>query len=430
MPDFSSVQEVVTGSVMDSQTGESLPGVNIVVKGTTSGTTTDFDGFYEATVPSLNDTLVFSYVGYQQQEIPIDGRTEIDVELQTASLMGDELVVTGYSTETRSSLTGSVSVVDMNDLNSISSEQVTKQLQGQIAGVTVLTSGEVGEEATIRIRGLNTFGNNSPLYIVDGVPTQNIGDLNSNDIESMQVLKDASAASIYGARASNGVVVITTQQGQTGDVSITYSGRYSYSVPEQGNVFGMANPQEFAQIVCESRLNDGNTSPHPQYGDCNNPTLPDYIAPAGAFEGDPGVNPDLYNVQPEYADPQALGSFYPIIRANKEGTNWMDEIFNPAGTMNHNISVSGGGDIGNYLLSVNYTDAWGTHNAMTSNALHSDQRVGNHMDRYILRANTTFRISDNLRVGENLSYSVQNLSSGGPSSDTRERVRETPAIIP
>lgn len=237
----------VSGTVTDETTGETLPGVNIAIVGTTTGTSSDSQGQYELTA-SPNDTLRFSFVGYETRIVPIDGRATVSVVMSPVTISGSQLVVIGYSTQKKEDLTGSVSVVDLESMNSQPNAQVANQLQGQASGVSVISSGQPGEEPAIRIRGINTFGNNEPLYVVDGVPTQNINDLNNNDIASMQVLKDAGAASIYGSRAANGVIVITTKKGQ-GKVQIDYDAYYGYQVPPSGNVWNTLSPQEMANSV-------------------------------------------------------------------------------------------------------------------------------------------------------------------------------------
>lgn len=387
---FQQQETDISGSVTDALTEEPIPGVNIVVKDTNKGTSTNLNGQFELSVSSLQDTLVFSFIGYQDQVVPIDGRNVIDVELEQETFSGEELVVVGYTTQERQNISGSVSSVDVEGLNQGTSGQITKQLQGRASGVSVLSSGQPGEEPDVRIRGINTFGNNSPLYIVDGVPTQSINSLNPNDIESMQVLKDASAASIYGSRAANGVIVVTTKSGQ-GDVAVEYSGYTGYSVPKSENVWNILNPQEMAELKWTAiRNSGGNPSPDPQYGDGADPVLPDYIRPAGEMIGD--VDEENYFLNPEYKDAAALNTFNQIVRANKQGTDWYDEIFSPALSMNHNLSISGGGEIGNYIFTLNHFNQQGTLD-----------RTFN--QRTTIRVNTDFNISENFRVGENLAYS-------------------------
>lgn len=384
-------QHEVSGVVTDESTGETLPGVNILVLGADFGTTTNLDGEFSLTLPSPDESLRFTFIGYQQLVVPVEGRSNINVEMTPGIISGEELVVVGYSIQQRRDMTGSISVVNMEDFDrlSVSGDLVAKQLQGTASGVSVVSSGQPGESPDIRIRGINTFGNNQPLVVIDGVPG-NIDNVNSNDIESIQVLKDASAASIYGARASNGVIVITTKKG-SGDVQVNYRGSYGVDWQGRDNPWDIASPQAHADLTWTALRNSGQTPSHPLYGSGQDPVLPDFIAPAGAMEGE--VNMDDYFVVPEYTDGSLLGQFFRITRANHEGTDWFNEIFRTANTMQHDISVSGGTEIGNFLFSVNYLEQEGT-------------LMRNFRDRVTLRANTSFNIGENFRIGENLSYVV------------------------
>jgi TonB-dependent starch-binding outer membrane protein SusC len=393
---FAQQEHQVSGTVTDAATGESLPGVNIMIVGTETGTTTDLDGQYSITLSSPDESLRFSYIGYEEIVIDVQGQDIIDVDLQAAVISGEELVVVGYSVQQRRDITGSIASVDMESFSkqSVAGEMVSSQLQGRVSGVSVTSSGQPGESPDIRIRGINTFGDNSPLFIVDGVPTSNIEDISPSDISSMQVLKDAAAASIYGARAANGVIVIATNRG-AGSVQVNYSGTVGVDVPGQSNPWNMLSPIEQAELRFMALANSGTPvspdSPDAQYGPGPDPRLPDYIQPNGAMEGE--VDLDDYFIIPEYNDPGLLSDFNRIVRANHEGTDWFSEIFDTAVTTNHELSVSGGGEIGNYMFSVNYLDQEGT----LMNVFR--QRVG-------LRANTSFNIGENIRVGENLSYTV------------------------
>lgn len=201
----------VTGTVTDAK-GEPLLGVNVVVKGTTNGTITDLDGKYSLEVEP-NSILVVSYIGYVSQQIPASGEV-VNVTLKEDTQNLDEVVVVGYGTQQKKDITGSVAVVDTKDLLASSGSSATQQLQGKAAGVYIGQSGSPGSQSMVRIRGINTVNDNGPLYVIDGVSTRNqdLSSLNPNDIESMQVLKDASSAAIYGAQAANGVILITTKK--------------------------------------------------------------------------------------------------------------------------------------------------------------------------------------------------------------------------
>jgi TonB-linked SusC/RagA family outer membrane protein len=390
-PGHAQVQGVtITGRV--SSEGESLPGVNVFLKGTTVGTVTDAAGNYSISVPEANGTLVFSFIGYSTQEAPINGRTTIDVLLSEDIRSLDEVVVVGYTTQKKSDISGSIAIVDVERASTGYSQQIGKQLQGRAAGVTVISSGQPGETPTVRIRGINTFGNNDPLYIVDGVPTQNVNDLSPADIESMQVLKDASAASIYGSRASNGVIVITTRKGK-GAIKVDYNASAGWEVPREDNVWDMLNPLEMAQLKWLAIENSGgNPRPDPLYGDGAEPRLPDYIRPVGAMEGE--VDESTYYVIPEYTGGAAqLSTFNQIVRANKQGTDWYDEIVRPAFTTNHTLSVSGGGEMGNFYVSFNHLDQEGIV-------------IETFNKRSTFRVNSQFNVNDKIRIGQNLTFSM------------------------
>ncbi|MDQ0110181.1 TonB-linked SusC/RagA family outer membrane protein [Chitinophaga terrae (ex Kim and Jung 2007)] len=386
-------QAPVTGTVTDKASGNPLPGVSVAIKGTNKGTATDPSGKFNLTVKA-GQTLVFSFVGYDPQEVVV-GTGPVNVQLSEKVGSLEEVVVTGYASQKKKDLTGAVSVVKVENLTKQPTSQIASQLQGQVSGVTVLGGGQPGQEPQVKIRGINTFGNNTPLYIVDGVPISNLADVNPNDVQTMQVLKDAGAASIYGARAANGVIVITTKRG-TGKVKVNYDGYYGRQVPQSGNVWNLLNPQEQANLKWMAIANSpGNPFEDAQYGNGSTPVLPDYIAPEGLKEGDPRVNPDLYFVNPNYKNAGDLDKFYRITKANKQGTDWFHEIFKPAPITSHNVSVAGGGDIGSYFFSFYYFNQQGT-------------LLNTYNKRYAVRANSSFNVTDHIRVGQNMEYSIIN----------------------
>ena len=211
-----SIQSIVTGMVTDSN-GVPLFGASILEKGTNSGVTTDFDGTFKINIKDDNAILIVSYLGFQQREISLAGQTNLSIVLEEDSANLDEIIVTGYTSERKSDLTGAVSIIKVDESTDQPLANVNELVQGRSAGVEVLRSNAPGGNAAIRIRGFSTVRNNDPLYVIDGVPTTTgINLINPNDIESLQVLKDASSASIYGSRAANGVVVITTKKGKQG----------------------------------------------------------------------------------------------------------------------------------------------------------------------------------------------------------------------
>ncbi len=379
---------LVTGTVT-SVNGEPLAGASVQEKGTTNGVVTDFDGDFTIEV-SDNAVLVVSYIGFKALEVPVDGREEINVSLQEDLAQLDEVVVVGYGTQRKQDLTGAVSVVKTDEMLQQPTAQVTNQLQGRVSGVTITGSGQPGEAPQIKIRGANTFGNNSPLFVVDGIPTDNINDLNPNDIESMQVLKDAGSASIYGSRAANGVIIITTKKGK-GRVKVTYDGYYGMQTVQRGNPWNILSPQEMADLKWAAlrNTNPGTAIDDPQYGNGASPILPNYISPAGAET----VDESRYFVNPFYTDSGELADFYRIVKANKKGTNWFQEIFRPANIQSHNVSVSSGNENGNYLFSMNYFNQEGTLRET-------------YLKRYTIRVNSSYNISDHIRVGENIAFSI------------------------
>jgi len=391
-------QRTVTGTVLDEY-DVGLPGVTVQVKGTTTGTATDADGNFSITVPGNQSILVFSFVGYFPKEELVGNRTTVNLALVPDVQTLTEMVVTGYAVQEKRDITGSVSTVRRDELISVPAATVENQLQGRLAGVNVTNSGQPGAPSQVRIRGFGSFTNNNPLYVVDGVQTMDISTLNPNDIESITVLKDAGAASIYGSRAANGVILVTTRRGQKGGTKVSYNAYYGNQTPGRG-FDNLLNTQEMADlqwlVYSNTRDEQGNpiqTVNHPQYGTWTRggagPRIPDYIVPAGAMEGDPRVDPALYNL-----DLQNPGSIYQIVRANQEGTDWYDAITRNAPIQNHDITLSGGGDNSRFMVALNYFDQQGI-------LLETFSR------RYSIRANSEYNIGNRVRVGENLQVSYR-----------------------
>jgi TonB-dependent starch-binding outer membrane protein SusC len=217
-------QKSITGKVSDAK-GESIPGASVQLKGTKTGTITDVNGDFKLQVANAG-TIVISSIGYKPEEIALSGQSTYNVTLQDDASSLEEVVVTGYTVDRRRESTGAIATVKTKDLTRTPSGNVEQQLQGRVAGLTVITNGQPGSASQIRIRGFGAFGGNEPLYVVDGMPVNNTEFLNPDDIESTTVLKDASSASIYGARAANGVIVYTTKKGTKGakKLSVTYDG--------------------------------------------------------------------------------------------------------------------------------------------------------------------------------------------------------------
>jgi TonB-dependent SusC/RagA subfamily outer membrane receptor len=243
-----SEEHTVSGTITNAEDAGPLPGVNIVVEGTTIGTTTDFEGNYELTVPSSDVTLVFTYIGFVSETVPVDGRSTIDMVLNPQAIVGEELVVVGYGAVERRDITGSVASISTDDIQERSvALDMSQVLQGRAAGVTALSSGgRPGQAMTIRVRGRRSLtASNDPLFVVDGIPLEgNIDDINPRDIQSMEVLKDASATAIYGSRGANGVILVTTARGGDHPTEVFYSGHTGISRPH--GTPNMMNAEQFA----------------------------------------------------------------------------------------------------------------------------------------------------------------------------------------
>ncbi len=386
-----------TGRVIGSD-GVGIPGANVSVKGTTRGVTTNVTGDFS--IPAeKGQTLVFSFIGYKAQEVAISNQTAINVTLAEDVSNLNEVVVTGYSAQSRRDITGAVATVNAKDLLSIPATDVSQQLQGRVAGVTVTNDATPGGSATVRIRGFGTIGNNDPLYIIDGVPTQNLGTINPNDIETFQVLKDASASSIYGSRAANGVIIITTKKGKAGVSQITVNAYYgSQQWAKKGEVL---NSEELGRYLYLADIGAGKTPSHGQYtyGPNGSVTIPDYVFPSAGKEGTPSVNPALYSLTPS--------NIYPITKS--ANTNWFDEVMQTAPIQNYQIGATGGSETGRYALSVNYFNQQGTV-----------RNIG--YDRYSIRANTEFNVKKRIRVGENLTVAFGSRKGGFNNNEEQNAV--------
>ncbi|MBS1664170.1 MAG: TonB-dependent receptor [Bacteroidetes bacterium] len=390
--------ETITGRIID-ETGQPVSKATITIQGKSGGAQTDADGRFTINA-SPGDILLVSYVGYNTAKITVlKNKTDYSLSLTLANrVLGDvEVIAVGYGTTRRKDITGAVSVVNVEDMNKQPTNQITSQLQGQAPGVTIIGSGQPGDPPQVRIRGINTFGDNTPLFVVDGVPTLNIADLNPNDISSVQILKDAGAASIYGSRAANGVIILTTKKGKNGKPVIAYDSYTGFQTVSRGNVWNALSPIDMAKLKFQALANSG-TPVTPSaadilYGAGPDPSLPDYINPAGAHEGDPSVNPSLYFVNPNYTNASDPNGFYQITKANKAGTNWFKEITRTAPMTNQNISVSGATDNARYLFSLNYFNQQGAI-------------INTYLKKYVIRSNTSYNITKDIRIGENISYSI------------------------
>lgn len=381
----------ITGTIKSVDTKTPIAGATVSVTGTNVATQADQSGSFTIQVPAGRNSLTITSVGYQASTVTLSAGNNVEVTLGAANASLSEIVVTGYSSQARKDITGSVSVVKVEELKSIPSGNAEVQLQGRAPGVTVITSNQPGDGASVRIRGFSSLNaGNSPLYIIDGVPAGGLGSISADDIESMQVLKDAASASIYGSRASNGVIVITTRRGKTGAARITYDTYFGTQDPGKG--FDLLNSQEYAELVFLAYKNSGQALSGTLvslYGTGATPVLPDYILPTGAKEGDPSVDPAKYKLN--YDD---IPGSYLISRANKVGTNWFNELTRNAPMMRHALSVSGASDRSRYMFSASYFDQKGIV-------------IYNFAKRYSARVNTEFNVRNKFRIGENIQLLYQ-----------------------
>lgn len=346
------VQDIkVTGKVTGDN-GQALSGVSVYVKGTSRGTTTDNNGTFEITVPE-NGTLVVSYIGFQSKEVPVNSQSVIDVKLAASNASLDQVVVVGYGVQRKLDVTGAVGQIKGSELSKLPSVNPVSGLQGKIAGVQITNSGTPGASPDIKIRGVGTYTSNAaPLYIVDGVWVQDLNFLNSADIESVSVLKDASSEAIYGIKGANGVVLVTTKKGANrGKAIVTYNGTVGFQ--RASHIPKMANGREYATMYNElARINNGTS----------------------------------------FLDSSQYGA----------GVNWFDQELRKGVITNHQISVNGGGDKSNYNLSLGYFDQAGLLKT-------------NDYKRYTVSFNQNVEVSSHVKVGYTAiaSYSRSNDAPGG-----------------
>ena len=338
----------VSGKVTDATTGESLIGVSIVVKGSTQGVTTNVEGAFKINAPA-NSTLVFSYLGYTSREVPVNNTQTLNVQLNPSSEVLEQVVVVGYGTQRRKDVTGSVSQVKGADIAREPVLSPTQAIQGKVAGVQIISSGAPNSLPTVRVRGTGTMlAGANPLYVVDGVITEDIRNINSNDIVTMDILKDASATAIYGMRAANGVLLITTKKGKSGEMVVEYNG--TTGLRQASNLVNMAGAQQYAGYVNEANVFYGN--------------------------GDVLITPALLQ--------------------SGTNTDWYDAILKTGFQQNHNLSLSGGGEKTTYFFSAGYLTDEGIIQT-------------NNFDRITLRSNNEYQVTEWLKFSGLASYSRFNV---------------------
>ncbi len=343
------VDRTITGRITEGEKGEAIPGVNILIKGSTTGTVTDVNGNYSIQVPEGAVSLVFSFVGYLSQEISVNSKGVVDVVMRDDTKALKELVVVGYGTQSKRNLTTSISSVAPKDIVGQPVQQVGQALQGKVAGVQIIqNSGSPGASLMVRIRGAGTVNNSEPLYVIDGNLGASPSSLDPNQIESIEILKSASASAIYGAQGANGVVIITTKKGSTGKANVQvnlYTG-----MQQVHNTMPLVNGQQYAQLYNLALTNAGK--------------------------------------DPLFKDIASLG----------QGTNWQDAIFRTASIHNAEVSASGGSEKGTYYISGGYFTQKGT-------VLNTDY------SRLSFRVNSEYKINKAVTIGENigLSYGTRNI---------------------
>lgn len=353
----------VTGIITGTEDQQPLIGVNVLEKGTANGTVSDIDGSYNLTVDA-NAVLVFSYVGYEAKEVAIKGRATVNIMLDPASQVLEDVVVVGYKKEIKSDISAAVSSVKAKDIEKLQVLGVDQALQGQVPGLQVTqATGAPGDDIAVRIRGAGTLGNNNPLFIIDGVPTTgNINMFSTNDIESIEVLKDGAAAAIYGSRAANGVIVITTKKGKAGKPQFTfdaYTGfQEVFSLPE------LLNAEEYLAIRNEA-ITNANTLRDPR---------------------------------------RQLETYNPAILDTLPDVNWLDEVFRIAPIQRYSLSATGGGDGGTYYVLGEYLNQQGIYR-------------GQGFEKYTLRLNGEIGGKSRFKIGNNIALSFTDRDIIGSSGD-------------
>ena len=375
-------QSEISGTVVDAS-GETVIGATVMEKGTSNGTVTDFDGNFKLKV-NEGTVLVFSYIGYLTQELPAKDGMQVVMKDNAKELA--EVVVTGYTTQRKADLTGAVAVMDMKGAKSEGDPNMLNSMQGKLPGVNIVTDAAPGGgNASIRVRGMSTVNGAAPLYVIDGVATtENLNSLNSADIESIQVLKDASSASIYGSRAANGVIIITTKKGK-GD-KITVNVNYSASLNVIAKQYEVLDAQQWGEAYWAANINAGLKPSHPFYGSGDTPQLAAYLDAEG--------------------------------KVKSSNTNWQDEVFSSAWTNNVSASVSNSSEKGSFMLSGNYIN----QNGLMEHTFYR---------RYTARINTTYNISKVFSVGENLmiaQWTDRGYGTGDDRGIPYTAMRQLPAI--
>ena len=379
----------ISGSVID-EAGSPIPGANVFVEGTDYGTVSDFDGKFTMEIPSNFKTLSITYIGYRRQDVNIENMDNVTVTLIESASQLDEIVVVGYGTEARRNITGAIASVSPEEINTQPKANVVEMLDGRLPGVQIMSDNSPGGGTSIRVRGFSTINSNDPLVIVDGIPASNgLNGINPSDIETIQVLKDAASASIYGSRAANGVVIITTKKGSDtgGEYVVSFDGyaglQSSYNLPR------MLNAQQYGDLLWQATINDGGTPSHDIYGD--NPT--------------------------QATIPQWLNDEQTIPSAD---VDWVKQILQTATVQSYNVSLAKGDSKGQHMFSLAYYNQEGLI-----------KYTG--FERYSARFNSSYNIGDFLTIGENFTANHKEQVSIGTNSALGSIVlsaMQFPSIVP
>ncbi len=353
----------VTGQVVD-QDGEPLTGATVKIQNTTNGTITDIDGNYELTV-SPTDILVISYVGYKNRDVAVNGRAIIPaIQLEMEDAMLEQVVVVGYGTQKKADLTGSVSIVNADELKKSSNSNISTMLEGKVPGVQITSDGQPGADPTVRIRGIGSFNSTAPLYVIDGVPMgTSIRDFSPNDIETIQILKDAAAGAIYGSRAANGVVIITTKNGlKDQPMKVDYKGYFGADIISD-KTYDVMNAEQYSQFLGQACANSGTLLP-------------------GGYSQD------------------SNGKFH--FRDNTD-TDWFKEVFKTGIRQNHNLNMSGGGNNNTYNIALDYFNQKGTLEGAGPNYERYTARINNNFETKFIKFRTSLTYAHSNQDGMGLS---------------------------
>ncbi|MGZ3813576.1 MAG: SusC/RagA family TonB-linked outer membrane protein [Mucilaginibacter sp.] len=388
-------QTRITGKVIGSDDKQPVIGATVKIKGTNVGIVTDVNGTF-ALSAKVGDVLVITYIGYQPKSVPVTGPSLGTIVLDVTNSTLNEVVVTGYQTQLKKDISGSVATVDIGAAKELNVTSAENLLQGQAAGVTVVTEGAPGSGGQVLIRGIGNLGNSSPLYVIDGFQTDNMSNINPNDIESISILKDAGSTAIYGVKGGNGVILVTTKKGKAGKSQFSYDAFYGSTNPKSGNVWNVLGGADYLKLI--------------QQVDPQNTLVAGGIQDYG-FQG-PGVKGVGSSSDPRAAasnyflDPNNPNNDYLIQKFdNGAGTDWFHAIFKAAPIQQHSVTASGANGKNNYLFSLAYTNQQGT-------------LIDTYMKRYQARFNTNFSLSDHVRVGESVQvFYIQNPNQFGNNGE-------------